>query len=153
MNDKTPERLPDLDFQPELAPKEDLPIPQIPDEAWCEMASVMFAGRGYQTLVYADHYLSANVAPDGSLIPNSYNISEVVDYDGDPESHSFVGYLEGFEMLPDLRAAVTDSVQRDAFAKLSFAADLEAGETISRSAEHHILVPLSQSTELMLESM
>ena len=144
--------LPQWDIEPQLAHQEFLPIPQDANESWCAMANYLYRARNYRTQVLTDHYTASQTLPTGEVIIGKFNLVEIDDSSGDPECHSLVGVLIGFEMRPDFRPGVVeDAFMKVPFARLSHAEDLDESAPLSVSEGHRVLVPLTHMHELVLE--
>ncbi len=143
--------MPKWDIVPTLRDIEEIPIPEVPDGEWCAMVNYMYAGRGYQLQMLADHYSVAKMSEDGHKPTQSYYLREPKDYQGDPDEHYIIGLFNSIEMRPDWKSdSYSGPLHKVPFVRLTHAVDLDEIRQLT-VPNQHVLVPVTRIQELRLE--
>jgi hypothetical protein len=144
--------LPRWDIVPELASQEILPIPTDANDNWCSLANYLYSGQNYETNVFGGHYWLSKLTIDGRAIPSEYQPKRIIHSDGTPAAHSFFGTFISVGMRPDFGLVqYRGPIKKIPFVRLAFVKDIDAGKELSRQPDQHVLVPLLQMRELVLE--
>jgi hypothetical protein len=145
------QQLPRWDVEPELSPRESLPIPEKADKNWCAMVNYLYAGKGYRTELMAAVFLRSKLTSDGRPIPAEYTWHEIREGEEELTPHTFAGFLKSIEIKPALKSEVQGPLIEQAYARLGYAFDIDSGEQLGAIAGQDIVVPLSRTNELILE--